>query len=137
MIILACSIVFYCLVLVGCSSDTSGIPNIYLMSISYQSSNAVDSVGINKDLRSTFETLVKDSQLVVGTGYFGLCISTTDGASWACSRDVAVLSSGLKADQDPLNLIQIAALFRDNIVFSGLMYGDNLVHRVSTCLLSP
>ena len=135
--ILACSLVFYCLVLAGCSSDAPGIPNIYLMSLSYQSSNAGDNVGINKDLRSTFERLAKDAQLIVRTSYFGMCISTTDGAHWACSRETTVLSSGLNSDQDPLDLILIAALFRDNIVFSGLMYGDILVHKLSTCLLSP
>ena len=137
MAILACSIVFYCLVLVGCSSDSPGIPNIYLMSLSYQGPNAVADVGINNDLRSTFETLVKDAQLIVRTSYFGMCISTTNGANWACSRDAAVLSGGLKSDQDPLNLIPISALFRENIVFSGLMYGDILVHNFSTCLPSP
>lgn len=121
MIFLAISIVFFALVLAGCSSSHPGLPNIYLVSLSYQNASVAGSSGINKNLGSLFTPLVGNAQLTVRTGYFGLCISSNNDG-WTCGGDAAILAKSINATQDPLNLIAMSVLFKDKIAFSGLMY---------------
>jgi hypothetical protein len=53
-------------------------------------------------------------------GYFGICINP-DGGAWLCSNNATALATEVDVDQDPLNLIWLAAQFKDMIVFPYLM----------------
>jgi len=112
----------FALLLAGCSSSHPGLPGIYLMELSYQHAASEGSIG-NKSLSSVFAPLVSDIELTVRTGYFGLCIRSTS-EDWICNKDATLLKNYINPAQDPLDLITISKLFKDNIVFSGLMYVD-------------
>lgn len=119
--ILTISIPGFAFLLAGCSSSHASLPNIYLISLSYQNLTLDSASGINKNLRSLFTSLVGDAQLTVRTGYFGFCISLKT-EDWICRTSVAGLREHVNATQDPLNLIDMSMVFKDNIVFSGLLY---------------
>jgi hypothetical protein len=116
------SLPFAALVLAGCTSSTSSILNLYLVSLSYQQVTPLNSSSqVNPNLTATFNNLVNGTSLEVRTGYFGLCVSYAGGI-WICSSDSAGLSRQFQPYQDPLNLIWASQKFKDSIVFSGLMY---------------
>lgn len=106
MFILTISIPGFAFLLAGCSSSYASLPNIYLISLSYQNLTLDSASGINKNLSSLFTSLVDDAQLTVRTGYFGFCISLKT-EDWICRTSVAGLREHVNATQDPLNLIDI------------------------------
>ena len=110
----------FAILLAGCSSSHPGLPGVYLLGLSYQHAASGGSV-VNQNLSSVFTPLVGDIELTVRTGYFGLCIRSTSEA-WICNKDATLLKSHIDAAHDPLDLITISKLFKDDIVFSGLMY---------------
>jgi hypothetical protein len=60
------------------------------------------------------------AHLQARVGYFGICINP-DGGAWLCSNNATALATEVDVDQDPLNLIWLAAQFKDMIVFPYLM----------------
>ena len=106
--------------LAGCTS--SSMANLYLTSTSYKSvSSTYNPEQVNPNLTQTFATIVDGAVLEVRVGYFGLCVSHAGGI-WLCSNNPAGMASQFRPAQDPLNLIWAAAKFKDDIVFSGLLY---------------
>ena len=113
---------FLALVVAGCTSSSSSILNLYLISLSYQQGTPIKSSSqVNPNLTATFNNLVNGTLLEVRTGYFGLCV-THAGGIWMCSSDSVGLARQFQLFEDPLNLISASQKFKDGIVFSGLMY---------------
>jgi hypothetical protein len=103
------------------------------MSLSYQDPASVGIVGISQNLSSVFTPLVGNAQLTVRAGYFGSCVSSND-VDWTCSTDSTVLTRLFGVEQDPLSLVNMATMFRDSIVFSGLMYANTFLSDLRTHL---
>lgn len=130
-IVLAISSICLAILLAGCSSDSPGLPHLYLISHSYQ--NPVDGgrTTASKNASSLLAPLMTNARLTVRTGYFGLCISA-DNIGWTCSRDIGILTQSINATMDPLDLISISNMFKDKIVFSGLLYDFSIDYYLST-----
>ena len=109
------------LLLAGCSSSSPAIPNIFLISLYYQSYPPVfDTAQVDPGVTTAIANIVGRAQLEVRVGYFGICINP-DGGSFLCSNNASALAAQVSVDQDPLNLIWVASTFKDNIVFPYLM----------------
>ncbi|EGU81714.1 hypothetical protein FOQG_02704 [Fusarium oxysporum f. sp. raphani 54005] len=121
MILIAIAIILLSLLLAGCSSSSPLIPDIFLLSIYYKSYTAVpDTAQVDYNLHSAIENIAGDASLQARVGYFGICINP-DGGSWLCSNNATALAKEVDVDQDPLNLIWLAAQFKDMIVFPYLI----------------
>ncbi|RGP69844.1 factor-induced 1 [Fusarium longipes] len=121
MILIAITIILLSLLLAGCSSSSPLIPDIFLLSIYYKSYDAVpDTAQVDYNLHSAIENIAGDASLQARVGYFGICINP-DGGSWLCSNNATALAKEVDVDQDPLNLIWLAAQFKDMIVFPYLI----------------
>lgn len=79
-----------------------------------------DTAQVDYNLHSAIENIAGDASLQARVGYFGICINP-DGGSWLCSNNATALAKEVDVDQDPLNLIWLAAQFKDMIVFPYLM----------------
>ncbi|KAI9791801.1 MAG: hypothetical protein M1833_001325 [Piccolia ochrophora] len=109
------------LLLAGCSSSSPLIPNIFLISLYYESytptyNPAQVDPGVSQDIAN----IVGQAQLEARVGYFGICINP-DGGAWLCSNNASSLAGQVSVDQDPLNLIWVASTFKDSIVFPYLI----------------
>ncbi|KAJ4254951.1 hypothetical protein NW762_009751 [Fusarium torreyae] len=121
MILIAIAIILLSLLLAGCSSSSPLIPDIFLLSIYYKDYTAVpDTAQVDYNLHSAIENIAGDASLQARVGYFGICINP-DGGSWLCSNNATALAKEVDVDQDPLNLIWLAAQFKDMIVFPYLI----------------
>ncbi|KAG4269481.1 hypothetical protein FPRO04_03141 [Fusarium proliferatum] len=121
MILIAIAIILLSLLLAGCSSSSPLIPDIFLLSIYYKNYTAVpDTAQVDYNLHSAIENIAGDASLQARVGYFGICINP-DGGSWLCSNNATALAKEVDVDQDPLNLIWLAAQFKDMIVFPYLI----------------
>lgn len=109
------------LLLAGCSSSSPLIPDIFLLSLYYKSYTAKpDTAQVDYNVHTAIENIAGDAQLAARVGYFGICVNP-DGGSWLCSNNATALAKEVSVDQDPLNLIWLAAQFKDMIVFPYLM----------------
>ena len=71
---------------------------------------------------------VRNDALVVRAGYFGLCANHGPGSTWTCASDPFGIRSILGADvMDPMNAIGVAAHFKNDVVFPGLLYDTSNV----------
>ncbi|KAI9822283.1 MAG: hypothetical protein M1827_000001 [Pycnora praestabilis] len=121
MILIAVAIILLSLLLAGCSSSSPAIPNIYLISLYYQSyPPTFDPSQVDPGVSAAIANIVGRAQLEVRVGYFGICINP-DGGAFLCSNNASSLASQVSVDQDPLNLIWVANTFKDNIVFPYLI----------------
>ncbi|EEU46278.1 uncharacterized protein NECHADRAFT_38852, partial [Fusarium vanettenii 77-13-4] len=126
MILIAIAIILLCesqqpLLLAGCSSSSPLIPDIFLLSIYYKSYTAKpDTAQVDYNVHTAIENIAGDARLQARVGYFGICINP-DGGSWLCSNNATALAKEVDVDQDPLNLIWLAAQFKDMIVFPYLI----------------
>ena len=121
MILIAIAIVLLSLLLAGCSSSSPMIPNIFLISLYYQSyAPNFDPAQVDPGVTTAIANIVGQAQLEVRVGYFGICINP-DGGSFLCSNNASSLAGQVSVDQDPLNLIWVASTFKDSIVFPYLM----------------
>lgn len=112
---------FPALLLAGCSSSSPLIPGIFLLSLYYKDYEAVpDTAQVDYNVHSAIANIAGDAHLQARVGYFGICINP-DGGSWLCSNNATALANEVDVDQDPLNLIWLAAQFKDMIVFPYLM----------------
>lgn len=110
------------LLLAGCSSSSPLIPDIFLLSLYYKEYEATpDTAQVNYNVHNDISAIVGNAHLQARVGYFGICINP-DGGSWLCSNNATALANEVAVDQDPLNLIWLAAQFKDMIVFPYLMY---------------
>jgi Ca2+ regulator and membrane fusion protein Fig1 len=109
------------LLLAGCSSSSPVIPDIFLMSLYYQSYPPEPSTAqTDFNVHNAIANIVGSARLQARVGYFGICINP-DGGSWLCSNNATALADQVSVDQDPLNLIWLASQFKDMIVFPYLM----------------
>lgn len=95
--------------------------NVYILGLSYTNSTPSGMSDIGRNLSDTLNGYKGNSQLEVRTGYFGLCIRQR-GIVWLCSSDSNALAQQIGAENDPLNLIGAASKFRDDVLFSGLLF---------------
>lgn len=121
MILIAVAIILLSLLLAGCSSSSPLIPGIFLLSLYYKDYEAVpDTAQVDYNVHTAIANIAGDAHLQARVGYFGICINP-DGGSWLCSNNATTLANEVAVDQDPLNLIWLAAQFKDMIVFPYLM----------------
>lgn len=130
-IVLAISIICSAILLAGCTSDSPGLPNLCLISLSYQNPVDAGSSTARKNGSYLLAPLMTNARMTVRTGYFGLCISP-DNSGWTCSRDIGTLTQSINATMDPLDLISISNVFKDKIVFSGLLYDFSIDYHLCT-----
>ncbi|MCJ1450423.1 hypothetical protein MMC28_000754 [Mycoblastus sanguinarius] len=117
------SIILYSLVLAGCASPSAPLVNLYLVSLSYQTSLSPSintSSHVNPNLTATLVSLTKNTTLEVRTGYFGLCVRYA-ASGWECSRDSVLLAKRVQPIQDPLDLMGASEQLRDGVMFDGMM----------------
>lgn len=79
-----------------------------------------DTAQVNYNGFTAIGNIAGGAILQARVGYFGICINP-DGGSWLCSNNATALAKEVAVDQDPLNLIWLAAQFKDMIVFPYLM----------------
>ncbi|KAK7909018.1 hypothetical protein PG985_014896 [Apiospora marii] len=121
MILIAISIILLSLLLAGCSSSSPMIPDIFLLSLYYEHYTAVpDTSQVDYNVNQAIGNIVGNAHLQARVGYFGICVNP-DGGSWLCSNNATALANEVSVDQDPLNLIWLAAQFKDMIVFPYLI----------------
>ncbi|RDA91299.1 hypothetical protein CP533_6336 [Ophiocordyceps camponoti-saundersi (nom. inval.)] len=121
MILIAVAIILLSLLLAGCSSSSPLIPDIFLLSLYYQHYEAVpDTAQVDYNVHTAIENIAGSASLQARVGYFGICVNP-DGGSWLCSNNATALAKEVSVDQDPLNLIWLAAQFKDMIVFPYLI----------------
>ncbi|KAB8293462.1 hypothetical protein EYC80_007772 [Monilinia laxa] len=121
MILIAITIILLSLLLAGCSSSSPMIPDIFLISLYYQSYTPVPSTSqTDYNVHTAISNIVGQAKLAARVGYFGICISP-DGGAWLCSNNATALANEVSVDQDPLNLIWLASQFKDMIVFPYLI----------------
>ncbi|KAL8973337.1 MAG: hypothetical protein Q9183_000030 [Haloplaca sp. 2 TL-2023] len=121
MFFIAAGIILLSLLLAGCSSTSPGIPNIFLISLYYESYPPVlNPAQVDPGVTTAIANIVGQADLEVRVGYFGICINA-DGGSFLCSNNASSLASQVSVDEDPLNLIWVASTFKDNIVFPYLI----------------
>jgi len=121
MFLIAAAIVLLSLLLAGCSSDSPGIPNIYLISLFYKHyPPTFSSAQVDPGVTTAISNIVGQAQLEVRVGYFGICIKPDDGA-FMCNQNSSALADLVSVDQDPLNLIWVASTFKNSIVFPYLL----------------
>ncbi|KAK8022766.1 hypothetical protein PG993_013533 [Apiospora rasikravindrae] len=121
MILIAISIILLSLLLAGCSSSSPMIPDIFLLSLYYEHYTAVpDTSQVDYNVNQAIQNIVGSAHLQARVGYFGICVNP-DGGSWLCSNNATALANEVSVDQDPLNLIWLAAQFKDMIVFPYLI----------------
>ncbi|CAG9941333.1 unnamed protein product [Clonostachys rosea f. rosea IK726] len=121
MILIAVTIILLSLLLAGCSSSSPLIPDIFLLSLYYKEYEAVpDTAQVHYGVHTYMESLTRGAHLQARVGYFGICINP-DGGSWLCSNNATALAKEVQVEQDPLNLIWLAAQFKDMIVFPYLI----------------
>ncbi|KAJ4376835.1 hypothetical protein N0V85_009004 [Neurospora sp. IMI 360204] len=121
MILIMLTIILLSLLLAGCSSSSPVIPDIFLLSLYYENYQAVpDTSQVHYDVTTAIANIVDGARLQARVGYFGICVNP-DGGSWLCSNNATTLADEISVDQDPLNLVWLAAQFKDMIVFPYLI----------------
>lgn len=121
MILIMVTIILLSLLLAGCSSSSPLIPDIFLLSLYYENYQAVpDTSQVHYDVHTALSNIVDGARLQARVGYFGICVNP-DGGSWLCSNNATTLANEISVDQDPLNLVWLAAQFKDMIVFPYLI----------------
>lgn len=108
------------ILLAGCSSYST-MTTVYILGLSYADSVSSNLNPIAKKLSDTLSDFRNDAQLEVRAGYFGICVRQR-GVIWICSSDADGLTQQIGPENDPLNLIGLAAQFKDNVIFSGLLF---------------
>ena len=108
------------------------MPDIYLISLSYQNSSTTtensNSTGLaNPNLLSQLQKAAAGASLEVRAGFFAVCVrgytltrTLEENQQWTCGK-VESLNHFLTADSDPLNLVYYASKFSSNVVFYGLL----------------
>ncbi|KAL2117411.1 hypothetical protein VTJ04DRAFT_7071 [Mycothermus thermophilus] len=121
MILIVVAIILLSLLLAGCSSSSPLIPGIFLLSLYYERYTAVpDTAQVDYNVNNAIANIVGGARLQARVGYFGICVSPT-GGGWLCSNNATSLAAEISVDQDPLNLVWLAAQFKDMIVFPYLI----------------
>ncbi|KAK9457866.1 Ca2+ regulator and membrane fusion protein Fig1-domain-containing protein [Dipodascopsis uninucleata] len=139
-IFLVISIILISLLLAGCSSSFSIIPNIYLLHVAYNDGTVYqisdDSTIVNPAISTGLAGLVGVTTYEVRIGFFGICM-TNNPASWLCSENATALAEQLTAAEDPLNILHLAQTFREKIVFPYLLIAAAALAFIVFVLILP
>jgi hypothetical protein len=96
--------------------------NVYILSLSYTNSTPhLTRSPIWRNISNTLNDFKGSARLEVRTGYFGMCVRQR-GVLWLCSTNANGLAEQVGAEHDPLNLIGMASKFKDDVLFSGLLF---------------
>jgi competence protein ComGC len=109
--------------------------NIYIFGVSYTNSTPLHLSPTGRNLSETLNAYKGGSQLEVRTGYFGMCVRQR-GVVWLCSSDANGLAVQIGPENDPLDLIGVAAKFKDDVIFSGLLFMAVVLAFISIILLT-
>jgi len=109
--------------------------NVYILGIFYTNITQSNFSPVERNLSDTLNAFQGVSQLEVRAGYFGICVRQR-GIVWLCSSDANGLAEQIGSENDPLNLIGVMAQFKNNVLFSGLLFMAIVICFVSTCLLA-
>ncbi|KAJ5998749.1 hypothetical protein N7451_006559 [Penicillium sp. IBT 35674x] len=121
MIIIAVAIILLSLLLAGCSSSSPQIPDIFLISLYYESYKPNFALAqVDPGVTTAMANIVHNAELEVRVGYFGICVQPDHG-SYICNANATALAEIVNVDQDPLNLIWVASTFKDAVVFPYLL----------------
>lgn len=108
------------IILAGCSSYST-MTNVYILGLSYTNSSLSGLSPVGKNVSATFNGFKGASNLEVRTGFFGMCVRQR-GVVWLCSADSNGLREQIGSENDPLDLIGTTAHFKDDVLFSGLLF---------------
>ncbi|KAJ5725911.1 uncharacterized protein N7483_007268 [Penicillium malachiteum] len=117
MVIIAVAIILLSLLLAGCSSSSPQIPDIFLISMYYESYKPNFALS---QVDPGVTSAIANISFEVRVGYFGICIQPDHG-SYICNANATALAEVVTVDQDPLNLIWVASTFKDAVVFPYLL----------------
>ena len=120
--------------LAGCSSYST-MTNVYILGLSYTDSIPTNLNPVQQTLSDTLKNFRNNTELEVRIGYFGLCVRQR-GIIWLCSSDYGGLTQQIGAENDPLDLIGLAAKFKDDVIFSGLLFMVVVLSFISFLLLA-
>jgi hypothetical protein len=109
--------------------------NVYILGLSYVNSTSTRTAQDHSVLLNTLNSLKGSAELEVRAGYFGMCVRQR-GVVWLCSSDHDGLAQQIGYENDPLNLIGAAAKFKDDVLFSGILFIAIVLASVSILLLA-
>jgi hypothetical protein len=109
--------------------------DVYILGLSYANSTPSYLSPAHQNLSEIFNNYKGSSQLEVRIGYFGMCVRE-HGIVWLCSSDANGLAEQVGPENDPLNLIGVAAKFKDDVIFSGVLFLAVILAFMSIILLS-
>ncbi|KAF3037529.1 hypothetical protein E8E12_007971 [Didymella heteroderae] len=96
--------------------------NVYILGLSYTNSSSTSGLSpVGQNISTTFNNFKGASSLEVRTGFFGMCVRQK-GVVWLCSADTNGLREQIGAENDPLDLVGTMAHFKDDVLFSGLLF---------------
>ncbi|EEH37966.2 hypothetical protein PAAG_00887 [Paracoccidioides lutzii Pb01] len=120
----------------GCSN--SALANVYLISLSYTGNitssplQNANPARLNPSMPAILANLSSGinrnaTSLEIRTGYLGHCMKQNSGL-WICARNAEALANAIRdqkaSDADPLNLLYMSKAFKDQMVFSGLIFAS-------------
>ncbi|KAF2624661.1 hypothetical protein BU25DRAFT_131609 [Macroventuria anomochaeta] len=120
MIVQISAVIMMSILLAGCSSYST-MTNVYILGLSYTNSTPSNLGPVERAMFDTLHSLKGSAQLEVRIGYFGMCVRQR-GIVWLCSSDSSGLAQQIGPENDPLNLIGAASSFKDDVLFSGLIF---------------
>ncbi|KAH7381341.1 Ca2+ regulator and membrane fusion protein Fig1-domain-containing protein [Phaeosphaeria sp. MPI-PUGE-AT-0046c] len=136
-------IILLSIILAGCSSysepaltlyyQNQTMTNIYLFGLSYVNTTSTELSTPRKTHFDLLNNLKGSSRLEVRAGYFGICVRQ-QGVLWLCSSDTDALSQQIGSQNDPLDLIGAASDFKDGVIFSGLIFGNEPWYKMAIVL---
>lgn len=109
--------------------------NVYILGLKYMNSTPSDPTTVAQNLSDTLSRYKGSSQLEVRGGYFGMCVRQR-GIVWLCSSDAAGLAEQIGSTNDALNMIGAVSQFKDDVLFSGLLFMVIVISFASIILLA-
>ena len=109
--------------------------NVYILGLSYTNSTPSSLGPTEKKLSETLSGFKGTAELEVRIGYFGMCVRQR-GVLWLCSANTNGLAQQIGPENDPLNLIGAASKFRNDVLFSGLLFMAIILSFLSVLLLA-
>jgi hypothetical protein len=109
--------------------------NVYILGLSYVNSTSTSTTQGHSALLDALNNLKGSAELEVRAGYFGMCVRQR-GIVWLCSSDHDGLAQQIGFENDPLNLIGAAAKFKNDVLFSGILFIAVVSASISILLLA-
>ncbi|KAF2756301.1 hypothetical protein EJ05DRAFT_96853 [Pseudovirgaria hyperparasitica] len=128
-------IVLLSVLLAGCSSYAT-MTAIYPLSISYRNVSGNEAFSPSaQNLSATLASFKGNAMMEVRIGYFGMC-ARQQNRIWVCGVDGQGIKDQIGAENDPLDLIDTATSFKDDVLFSGLIFMSIVLTSFAVVLLS-